>query len=220
MTQYKNNTNVLLHKYGNHYGGFDCTLCTYNTKRREGLVKHAAKVHQRVLDRLEDYCHTPKRQRVAMTSQAMLARISEADLPITNTEIQGTSHLAKDGDKERPSLPTTHQLATPVKDTSDSINLDIPSPLNHTIDQTTSQLDCAKHTGNTDIVVEIVEADVATSTLPVISFQSITDSLTRIRGKNMLRGIEKMVEIHNDLLRLEAELDQDLLDAVIMHQQD
>ena len=118
MAHYKNNTNVLLHKYGHHYGGFDCTLCPYNSKRRDCLVTHAAKVHHRVLDSLEDYCHTPKRQRVAMTSQAMMARMAEAQLPTSHLLPNGPSTPTQGYLREVSTLPTPHPIATVAMETS------------------------------------------------------------------------------------------------------
>lgn len=81
-----------------------------------------------------------------------------------------------------------------------------------------AQHDCAQRTGERDIVVEIVETDAANSTLPVVSPLSIQEALIRIRGKNMLKGIEKMVKIHNELLELEAQIDKELLEAAHMQQ--
>ena len=64
--------------------------------------------------------------------------------------------------------------------------------------------------------MEIVEVDAAISTIPVVTFHTIQDTLLHIRGKNMVKGVEQMVKIHNELLDLEAQIDQELLDAVLM----
>jgi hypothetical protein len=62
-----------------------------------------------------------------------------------------------------------------------------------------------------DVVMEIVEVDTLTSSLPIITFQCIQDSLTRIRDKNLVRGVHQMAKIYKELMEVEAELDQDPL---------
>ena len=117
--------------------------------------------------------------------------------------------------------PQMYPTTSPLTDTSDPNQLAIPSskkPL-PTNCNATAQPDCAKCNSEKEVVVEIVAVDTANTTLPIVTLQGIHDSLVRIQGKNMVRGLEQMVKIHKELLELESEIDQYLLDSVLTHNQ-
>jgi hypothetical protein len=70
-----------------HLGGFDCKICNYNDKRREGLKEHYAKIHKAKMDNTLDYCHLTKAIRIKMEECAKkLAHREVKMLPSSNQE--------------------------------------------------------------------------------------------------------------------------------------
>ena len=62
-----------------HFGGFNCDLCEYNDKRREGLSGHYVKIHQSKLHNTKDYSHFSKPVRAEMERLARAQNGLEAD---------------------------------------------------------------------------------------------------------------------------------------------
>ena len=58
-----------------------------------------------------------------------------------------------------------------------------------------------KHCEDTcDTLIEIVEIDDQSNSLPIVTSKEGKDILTRIRAKNMVKGVTKMTQIYKDLV--------------------
>ena len=67
------------------------------------------------------------------------------------------------------------------------------------------------------MLIEIVEINDQSNTLPIVTPESVRETLTRIRAKNMVKGVTKMTEIYKDLDRLENEIDEEIMEATLSH---
>jgi hypothetical protein len=141
-------------------------------------------------------------EKVAMAQRAQEFREDSAWLASaksTGTQVslgtQSANHLGRKFKLLPPSNKKSTALSPPIADTP-----------------TLSQPECAERNA---ISVEIVEVDKLHLDLPVVTFNTLQEILERIRGKSLIKGIQKMASIHNELLALEAQIDSEVLDSTL-----
>ena len=109
-------------------------------------------------------------------------------------------------DKEANSTVTTSVLnaTTVVPYTEDTAAMESQVPPEPCVD-------------NSDMLIEIVEVNEQNNELPIVTPNVVRDILIRIRTKNMVKGVTKMTEIYNNLVKLESDIDHEIMEATISH---
>jgi hypothetical protein len=109
-------------------------------------------------------------------------------------------------DKEADSSVTTSVLnaTTVVPYTEDTAAMESQVPPEPCVD-------------NIDLLIEIVEVNEQNNELPIVTPNVVRDILIRIRTKNMVKGVTKMTEIYNNLVKLESDIDHEIMEATISH---